>query len=257
MYPWKYWRESRIVFCGAVLCIAALFVLILRQDAPSGTPRIGMASGFFYVMLNVEAFLLGLLAWSFGSFGLGRDLGEKSGSFLLSRPIRRSSFIWMDWGCGLAQLFLIVVLSNLAVWFQAYRIVAAAGDPLHGYIPLNNSTIRLSSLATITSCAVFLVVALVFSFTYFCTILIKHARGATFGALALAGYMAAAHILQHYWPNIQLPGLVVQEFAQLTTKTGNSLAGISDHLWLWMSIRAVVVLLFPFAAQVFLEKADI
>jgi hypothetical protein len=59
--------------------------------------------------------------------------------------------------------------------------------------------------------------------------------------------------IKHYWPTIDMPGLFLQQF----TFAKGQVHSLTDHLGLSMAIRAGVVLLLPFAAQVVLEKTDI
>ena len=105
------------------------------------------------------------------------------------------------------------------------------------------------SLTCFTS---FLLTALIFSLTYFSTILIKSSKGVMLGAGALLGYVILRSVIAHYWPSIELPGLLPD--LPLLAQT---VSGIPGALWLSMGLRTVVVLVFPFAAQLVLEKADI
>jgi hypothetical protein len=253
MYLWKYWRESRIAFSVALLVIIGAFLNTFRERIHS-VPDVRQLSTLLALLLYFQMVPLGFLGWLMGSIGAGRDLGEKNGSFLFTRPRRRGYFVWSDWACGLAQLLPLVMLSNFVVWFQAHRLLLMTGDPLHGRIPLTNGT--TASLAVIVSLSciiVFLLVALVFSLTYFSTVAFKHARGIIFAAGVLIAYPILAMRIKHYWPAIHMPDLFLQQF----TFARGQVYSLTDHLGLSMAIRAGVVLLLPFAAQVVLEKTDI
>jgi hypothetical protein len=253
MYLWKYWRESRIAFSVALLVIIGVFFNTFREHIRS-VPDMRQLPMFLALLLYFQMVPLGFLGWLMGSIGAGRDLGEKNGSFLFTRPRRRGYFVWSDWACGLAQLLPLVMLSNFVVWFQAHRLLLMTGDPLHGRIPLTNGT--TASLAVIVSLSciiVFLLVALVFSLTYFSTVAFKHARGIIFAAGVLIAYPILAMRIKHYWPAIHMPDLFLQQF----TFARGQVYSLTDHLGLSMAIRAGVVLLLPFAAQVVLEKTDI
>ena len=259
MYLWKYWRESRIVFGCGVLVVAILFALVFKEkfSPEMHIDAVGLSAGFptaFYML----AVVFSLWGWAFGSFGVGRDLGEKSGSFLLCRPRKRGYFIWCDWGYGLAQLLVLVILATLVQWYQTHRLIAFAGDALHGYVQFPNATIPLISAHLITGSAIFLTVAMVFSVTYFFSIVMKHSRGAFLGGVIVVGYIVGRIILHHYWPAVSLPGFTAPAF--IFHPQGLNyfrFDGIADHLWLKMALYAGVVLLFPIAAHVLIEKADI
>ena len=68
-----------------------------RAMAPA---RGGQSNGNQIYLLIAAGLTLpfAFLALKFGSFGVGRDLGEGSGSFLFSRPRSRAFFVWSDWG---------------------------------------------------------------------------------------------------------------------------------------------------------------
>jgi hypothetical protein len=101
--------------------------------------------------------------------------------------------------------------------------------------------------------AAFLLAGLVFSLTYFSTVLVKHAKGLIYGAGVLVGYIFLEQVVPHYWPGIHLPTLVLQAFIQ----SHRNVTGISNHLGVSVAIRAAIILLFPFATQFVLQETDI
>lgn len=254
MYLWKYWRESRILFL-AVACInLGLFINSLRQQVAI-TVDFRPFSGVFLTLLYMLVVPFGFLAWLFGIFGVGRDIGEKSGSFLLTRPVKRSYFVWRDWGSGAIQLFLLIALANLLELFQMKRLLVAAGDPWHGGIQFTDGTIHsLLVIFSSTSIIIFLLAALIFSLTYFCTVVIKNARGVMLSAAVMVTYLfVTMRLIPAYWPHVKLPGLIPQQF----TFTRGMISGFSHDLGLELAIRAAIVFIFPIAAQFVLERADI
>ncbi len=262
MYLWKYWRESRILFGVSLLAIALLVVAILREDlgrvGHSGSVQLTQV---WMVFLAVQSLPLCFVAWIFGSFGVGRDLGERSGSFIFSRPRNRAWFLWSDWGFGLLQVLVIVICLNLAGWLQIHRVFIAMGSPLQNLtlsqnghpvqdiIPVQNSYVNLKTYAGLACLAAFLLAALVFSLTYFSTILVKSARGVFVSAGIVLGYIVLGVVVKHYWPSTELPRLLLQPFTHAN--------GIADHLGFSMAIRAAIVAIFPVAAQFVLQKIDV
>src|SRR5580698_10048841 len=103
MYLWKYWRESRIVFGVSMACLAllafGLFRGVVRIETNDPNFVTAGPRGLMNVISaipNLLAFPFAFLAWLMGSFGVGRDLGEGSGSYIFTRPRRRSWFLWHD-----------------------------------------------------------------------------------------------------------------------------------------------------------------
>ncbi len=255
MYLWKYWRETRIVFGVTLLSIAILFLLMLREPVllENGHAPFSQISNILPLALLVQAFPVSFIAWLLGSFGIGRNLGERSGSYLLTRPRSRAFVIWFEWSLGIAQLLAIVALLNVVIGFQLHRLIVAAGDPLHGSIAIAGRPVSLVSIVCLNIGAACLLAGLVFSLTYFATVLVKHAKGVMLAMGALLGYVILEAVVEHYWPGFHLPTLVLQEF----THNRYMITGTADHLGLSIAMRAVVILLLPFAAQLALQKTDI
>ncbi len=256
MYLWKYWRETRIAFCASLFVIALLLLLVLKGHGvvttSGGGPSVSQLPQVLVVLLIVQSVPLGFLGWILGSFGVGRDLGEGSGSFVFTRPRSRASFVWRDWGFGMAELLIVTVLLNLVIGLELYRIFAAGGATSQGGALLTSPAVSPVLSASLTCFASFLLTGLIFSLTYFSTILIKSSKGTMLGAGALLGYVILKAVVTHYWPSVDLPGLLPD--LPLLART---LSGIAGPLWLSLALRTAVVLLFPFAAQVVLEKTDL
>ncbi len=253
MYLWKCWRDTRVVLAASLLCIAALFVLGLRQNLVLDRGPFEFVPNIFPFLLSVQAFPLSFVAWLLGFFGVGRDLGERSGSYLFTRPRSRAYFVWCDWGVGMAVLLPIVAFLALLFGALLHRIILALGDPLHGSVMIAGSPVTLTFIVWLNFVAAFLLAGLVFSLTYFSTVVMKHAKGIIYGAGVLVGYIFLEQVVPHYWPGIHLPTLVLQEFSQ----SHHNVTGISNHLGVSVAVRAAIILLFPFATQFVLQKMDI
>jgi hypothetical protein len=254
MYLWKCWRDTRVVLAASLLCIGVLFVFMVSKDTvlDQHAPFENLPNIFPFVF-TLQAFPISFVAWLLGIFGVGKDLGEGSGSYLFTRPRSRAYFVWCDWGVGMVQLLPIVALSNLVLGVLLHRIIVGVGDPLHGSVVIAGRPVTLAFIVWLNFGAAFLLAGLVYSLTYFSTVLVKHAKGLIYGAGALVGYMFLEQVVPHYWPGIHLPSLVLQEFIQRHL----SVTGISNHLGVSVLIRTVIILLFPFATQFIVEKTDI
>jgi hypothetical protein len=252
MYLWKYWRESRITICIALLVVAGFTALSVKGHGNSiDNPR--AYAGVIYVLLFATAAPLALLAWGMGSFGVGRSLGEGAGAYLLTRPKRRSWFIWHDWAAGLSIVALFVLLTSVLEGFGLYRGLQAGGAPVakmifHGspeYASLFQS-LGLNAVSALLFCG------LVFGVVYLLTIVMKNALGIVVGGGVLAGYVILSAILEHY-TGYKLPELLLR----VLTPPGHGTVSVTGLIGISMAIRAGVVLLFPIAAQLVLERSDI
>jgi hypothetical protein len=254
MYLWKCWRDTRIVLAASLVCIGALFLFILRQNIVlTRHAPFEELSTILPFMLTMQAFPVSFVAWLLGSFGVGRDLGERSGSYLFTRPRNRAYFVWCDWGVGMALLLPIVALLDLVLGVLIHRIIVAVGDPLHGSLVISGRPVTLAFIIWLNFGAAFLLAGLVFSVTYFSTVLVKHAKGLIYGAGVLVGYVFLEQVVPHYWPAIHLPKLVMEVFVE----SNRLVTGISDHLGLSVAIRTALIVLFPLATQLILRKTDV
>jgi hypothetical protein len=239
MYLWKYWRESRITLLSSLAVAILFFTLILNEIFPDPT----FADGPAIVLPLI------FLAWRFGSFGVGHDLDDNCGSYLLTRPRSRSHFVWHDWGFGMAQLTLIVITLNVLIAIAGH-LVHAPGT-IKGVVP---SSLPLTAVVMLNCVADLLLVALIFGTTYFFIVLLK-LKGLLVSAGVLLSYpLGLVPVVKHYWPTIKLPSLLLAEFIR---STDGSIAGLADHLGFSVVARAGITLIFPFAAIQLLQRRDV
>ncbi|MGB0124846.1 MAG: hypothetical protein WA419_10860 [Silvibacterium sp.] len=258
MYLWKQWRESRIISGIGLLGLLLLLMLVVKANLKLDSSHVqgNDTSAFpvmFIALFYIESVLIAFWAWLAASIGVGKNLGEDSGSFLFTRPRSRAWFIWNDWGFGMAQIALIIVLSNLMLgWLLEHIQVLmhiSGGVRLTPY----GDSIPIPLLLLLISLGVLLFSSLVFSLTYFSTIVTKRLSGVLLGAGILIGYVVLSLLIGHYYPSIKLPSPIPNLF----NFSHHSFNGLADHLGLSIAIRTVVVLLFPLAAQVILDRSEI
>ena len=254
MYLWKYWRESRITFGIGVLILAAITALSYRFGV--GTAVNGTAADAGNEMLITDASPLAMVAWFLGSFGIGRNLGEGAGTYLLTRPRRRSWFVWRDWGFGLALIAVLIILSKLLTPSLINWTLHTAGNLFRGQFRFRDLAALSPTMQSIGVNAppIFLFCGLVFCVVYLSTILIRSALGNMLGAGVLVGYVILAALVQHYY-RYKLWDLLMRIYV---SPVGHPQGiGLADHLGVSMVIRAAVLLLFPIAAQLILNSRDI
>ncbi len=255
MYLWKYWRESRIVFFVSMAFLALLafgmFNGVMKIEHDPSSVTAGPKGLVFLVaaLPNLLALPFAFLAWLMGSFGVGRDLGEGSGSYIFTRPRLRAWFLWHDLAYGFAQIVLAIVIANLLIGYAIYRL--AGGDIMLG----NASSMSLPAMMSLDCLAVALFAGLIYGITYCTTIAVKNSRGVILGAGIVVGYLAMGMIVRHYWPVVQWPSLLLHAFQFSTTSSGS--AALSQHLGLFIAIRTAVMMLFPICAYQVLKRSEI
>jgi hypothetical protein len=256
MYLWKQWRESRLASLGAfvgLVLLLGLSLLVLRgSDTKPGLQ--GNLDVFLALIFNLQAVVIGGWAWYLGSIGTGRNLGEGSGSFLLTRPRGRAWFVWNDWGFGIVFQAIVILLANLIVGVLCYRLIV-----FHGYLPPGahwssaDGPPALIVLLLLMSFGIILFTGLVYGMTYLSTILLKRSGGVMLSAGILIGYFVFLLIARHLWPALHLPSPILGlfDFHQ------RSIHGFVQHLWPSILVRLAIVLVPPVAAQRALSRSEI
>lgn len=254
MYLWKYWRESRITFGIAMLVLATLTALSFKGHVTVGGPGQQQYPNIVNGLLFAVSVPMAVLAWVMGSFGVGRSLGEGAGSYVFSRPRRRSWFIWHDWGFGMALVAVLVILFNLLAGWTAHRAMRAGGGPFSGQVSFRDlaEPVSLIHVMSLNSAAIFLFCGIIFGVVYLWTILAKNALGVVMGAGTLACYLILGAVIKHYF-GYEFPDLLYRVYASSSA----GVHGLEDQLGLSLAVRAGIVMLFPIAAQRVLNRIDI
>jgi len=258
MYLRKQWRESRIISILAILAILLLLALVVRGTVAVDTVNFGdkhhgADEGFgmiFIPLLYAEAVLVGFWGWLAAGIGVGKNLGEDSGSFLLTRPRRRAWFLWSDWGYAMAQIAAIIVLANLMIGLLAAHLLHLMH--LAAAVQIDGDTISLFMMMVLVSVGALLFAGLIYGLTYFSTIVLKRSIGVMLGAGLLVAYLILSGLVHHYYPSVHFPNLIVS----LIHVEGHKLTFAND-LAVQMVVRAAVMMVFPVAAQVLLERSEI
>jgi hypothetical protein len=257
MYLWKYWRESRITFFVGLALVGLLLWSLLKL--PVGYPGRGVIGyshngvalnpaqpippQIYLVITSILTLPLALLGLLFGSIGVGRDLGEGSGSFLFSRPRKRAFFVWSDWAYGMAQLLLLVLAANAVLAFGYYRIAPEGGPAL-----ISGEPVSMASIFVLHCLAGLLLTGLIFGLTYFTSVAVKSR-----GVLLIVAYLVAKQVVKYYWPDSTLPDLTLSEFSM----SHSMIVGFAGNLGLSIALRTALALAFPVATQLLLQQRDI
>lgn len=259
MYLSKQWRESRIISILAMLGLALLLALVVKGWFAIDTVNFdnrNFHGGFgpaFVPLLYIEAVLVAFWGWLAAAIGAGKNLGEDSGSFLFTRPRRRAWFLWSDWGYAMAQIAAIIALANLMIGLLLTHILHLMH--LAAAVPLTEGgePVSLVLMMVLISFGALLFAGLIYGLTYFSTIVLKRAAGVMLGAGILVCYLILSGLVPHYWPGVHLPSLIIGLF----DFNHHGFYGLSGNLAVNFIVRAAVMLAFPIAAQLILDRSEI
>jgi hypothetical protein len=260
MYLLKQWRESRIISILVPIGLALLLALVVRTGVAMDTVHFGDASDHrgsfgmaFVPFFYVEAVLVAFWGWLAAGIGAGKNLGEGSGSFLFTRPRRRAWFLWSDWAYAMAHIAVMIVLANLMIGLLLAHILHLMHMP--AAVPLADGAepVSLAVIMVLISVGVLLFAGLIYGLTYFSTIALQRAAGVMLGAGIVVCYLILSGLVSHYWPGVHLPNLILGLF----DFGHHSFHGFSSNLAIKIVVRAAVMMAFPIAAQLILDRSEI
>jgi hypothetical protein len=262
MYLWKQWHESRILSALGLIGLLLLAVLVTKGIVTMNNTHDGRLNsngpdaivGILVASFYVEAVLIGCWAWLLGSMGAGKNIGEESGSFLFTRPRTRAWFLWHDWAFGMVLLAMVTTVSGILFSILIHRAITFTHTPASAmYFPHTGIPMHLLPLMILIGIGVLLCTGLVYSLTYLSTIMVKRISGVILGAGIFVGYLVLRAVLHHYYPAVLLPSPLLGLFRI----ENHHFYGLPNHLALWIVTRALVVLAFPVAAQLVLNRAEV
>ncbi len=192
-----------------------------------------------------------------GSAGVGAELGGGSGEFLLTRPSPRRRFLWVSWGIGLMESFLVLAVVAAIVMTALRYELGPTWQHIRAPYRTGYALMQPFDLLCRFFAAFSVTAALTYGLTYFMAVATRSAqRAVNYSGAIIIGYMIGSSLLARY-ANLHLPGL-----------TGTPFYGSELDFTLWRSIirefpvlpllsRALVAVVFPFAAQFVLDRAEL
>jgi hypothetical protein len=255
MYFWKCWRNTRLIVVLYVLYLAFM-VYVLRHDTPYiNLPVSNEEAAWQHI--GGSTILIGLAAWMLGNVGIGRDIADGSGAFLLSRPRSRRFFVWSDTTVAVAELLGMIVLPvALFVASLHFRLIGFIASGEGAALHSKQISYQLASSAgPLIVLTMLLFAALVYGVTYLCTILVRRSSvGIVLSVCIFISYAWLRSELRQ-WPGhhtFQFPSWMLNPF--VATSRNFQLA---PHLAISLLARGAIVLLLVFAAQLCLEREEI
>jgi hypothetical protein len=246
MYLSKSWRDARLSV--AIFAIPIVFMLYgLLRHAPAHMVTSSQASAEWMLTrgLSIAGILLLFVAWSLGGDGIGHDIAEDRGAFMLTRPRLRRFFVWSDSGFSFGLM--AALAWGMMLLFVLLTIVHVIEFP---------PGVSLSPLAFLLipiSGVVF--AGLIYAVTYLCTMLIPRDKTARVISVAvLVGYTYLHFRGFNLWGEATryfLPSWWVDPFPYQYS------SAVAPHVWLELGARVIAIVVLLLAAQVVLERREI
>lgn len=246
MYLWKCWRDARLAV--AIFFVPIVFMLYgFLRHAPAHIMTSSHASAEWLLTrgLSLMGILLLFVGWSLGGDGIGHDIAEDRGAFLLTRPRLRRFFVWADSGFsfglmaalawGMTLLFLLLTLVHVIEF-----------GPGMSLSPLAFLLIPLSGVVF---------AGLVYAVTYLCTMLVP--RDKTARVISVAVLIAYAYLYvkaTRTWGGVTqylFPSWWVDPFPYQYS------SAVAPHFWLEVGGRVAAILVLLVVAQFVLERREI
>ncbi len=245
MYLSKLWRNAWLSV--AIFAVPFVFELYALLRHPGGGIGIGSHASIEWMVarfVSISGALLLFVGWSMGGEGIGRDIAEDNGAFLLTRPRSRRFFLWSDSGFtfGLMAVLALatVLLFDLVALLHLLRLPPGAA-------------ISATVIMMVPLCGV-VFAALVYSVTYLCTMLIpRHNTARVVSVAVLIGY-TYLHFKSFKWGGVTrylFPSWWVDPFPNKFS------SALGPHVWLELGARVLAIVLLLLAAQWVLERREI
>jgi ABC-type transport system involved in multi-copper enzyme maturation permease subunit len=172
-----------------------------------------------------------------GASGVGEEFKERTADFLLTQPRPRRYWIWTGWSVGVSELAVMAclavgatfgTLTYLTGYVYTWRLLAAT-------LPLIVGGVAVYGLA------------------YFMTVVARHGRqGLSYSIGILFISLLLPFAVYYYW-KVNFPSVLGFMIAGCNWVTSTKMAFPIGGLVLW----TVIALVFPVAAQLVLERAEV
>jgi hypothetical protein len=228
MYAWKCWRDTRLFFLVFVIIAAA--AMPVAAVVSTGTHLI-VQTGTPAFQLTFSSLTV-IVALALGAISAIQEFTEKTTHFLFTKPRSRAYFVWISWLIGCAELLGVAATNFLSGWLTLAH---------YGINPFQSHLFGAVSGDKITQ--VVIQAFFVYALTYALTAVLRNGLkglGASFLIMTgLNGVVIAADIR---W-KVLLP--------MPSERIGSLPMATSGLVWV------LFALLFVFAAQVVIERAEI
>jgi hypothetical protein len=246
MYFSKSWRDARLSI--VIFLVPIVFMLYgLVRHGPANFVTSSHASMEWMATrgMSVAGILLLFVAWSLGGDGIGHDIAEDRGAFLLTRPRTRRFFVWSDSGFSFGLIAALAL--GMALLFELLTLVHVIA------LPPGVSLRAVAFLLIPLSGAVF--AGLIYAVTYLCTMLIPRDKTARVISVAvLIGYAYLYVRANRTWGGVTqylFPTWWVDPFPYQYS------SAMAPHVWLELGARVIAIVVLLLIAQLVLERREI
>ena len=246
MYLLKSWRDARLSV--AIFFVPIVFMLYgLLRHGPTNIVTSSHASPEWMLTrgLSAAGILLLFVAWSLGGDGIGHDIAEDRGAFMLTRPRLRRFFLWSDSGFSFGLM--AALAWGLTLLFGIFALVGIIR------FPPGSSISPLVFLLVPLSGVVF--AGLIYAVTYLCGMLIPRDKTARVISVAVLIAYAYLHVKAlRVWGGVTqyfFPSWWVDPFPYQYS------SAVAPHLWLELGGRVIAIAILLLAAQFVLEWREI
>jgi hypothetical protein len=264
MLLWKSWRDLRIFVFVGLGWLALLSVVVVSHgpvvEGALQTSQAGsrdLIAGIVGAFIQLQTFAFAFLVWGMGTRGIGGEIGRGAGSFELTRPVRRASFVWAEWLAGITAVMLLMTVDDLLYWtavrLHVLKIVFFQPSTANRWT-LVVTRLPFGTAAIATLCA-FLFLALIFSLTYFGTVALRNStRGLLFSLGIVIAYLWIGWEIYLHTPSWapHYPDLLLQPFYQFPENMR-----LIPHVTSSILERLAILPLFPLLAQLFLRRTEV
>lgn len=246
MYLLKSWRDARLSV--AIFFVPIVFMLYgLLRHGPTNIVTGSHASAEWLLTrgLSVAGVLLLFVGWSLGGDGIGHDIAEDRGAFMLTRPRLRRFFLWSDSGFSFGLM--AALAWGLTLLFGIFALAGILR------FPAGSSVSPLVFLLVPLSGVVF--AGLIYAVTYLCTMLIPRDKTARVISVAVLIAYAYLHVKAfRVWGGVTqyfFPSWWVDPFPYQYS------SAVAPHVWLELGGRVIAILVLLMIAQLALERREI
>jgi hypothetical protein len=246
MYILKSWRDAWLSI--AIYFVPILFMLygVLRHGHANFVTSSHASTEWMATrVLSIVGILLLFVAWSLGGDGIGHDIAEDRGAFLLTRPRLRRFFVWSDSGFSFGLM--AALAWGTALLFELLTLTHVIGMPPGMSLPA-------LAFLLIPLCGV-VFAGLIYAVTYLCTMLIPRDKTARVISVAvLIGYAYLYGKAVHTWGGVTryfFPTWWVDPFPYQYS------SAVAPHVWLELAGRVIAIVVLLLAAQLVLERREI
>ncbi|HEV3150417.1 MAG TPA: hypothetical protein VGY94_05650 [Acidobacteriaceae bacterium] len=246
MYLLKSWRDARLSV--AIFFVPIVFMLYgLLRHGPTNIVTGSHASAEWLLTrgLSVAGVLLLFVGWSLGGDGIGHDIAEDRGAFMLTRPRLRRFFLWSDSGFSFGLM--AALAWGLTLLFGIFALAGILR------FPPGSSVSPLVFLLVPLSGVVF--AGLIYAVTYLCTMLIPRDKTARVISVAVLIAYAYLHVKAfRVWGGVTqyfFPSWWVDPFPYQYS------SAVAPHVWLELGGRVIAILVLLMIAQLALERREI